>query len=114
MCCQFLWQCAPALAAFDQSHKLFTAELKKFVDDSGVHYSKWKSQQQGLNAYISSLETITPAEYAAFTLDQGRSRSLSDSRRQKLQTLKLLSAEQPSPDRELLGGCARQNWRTGT
>jgi hypothetical protein len=68
--CQFLWQCAPALAAFDQTHAAFTAELKKFVDASGVHYSKWKNQQQGLNAYIASLEKITPEEYATFTLDE--------------------------------------------
>jgi hypothetical protein len=70
ICCQFLWQCVPALAAFDQTHSALTTELKKFVDTSGVHYAKWKNQQQGLNAYIASLEKITPEEYATFTPDQ--------------------------------------------
>jgi hypothetical protein len=70
VCCQFIWQCAPAFAAFDQTHALLTAQLKKFVDASGVHYSKWKLQQQGLNDYIATLEQITPEEYASFSLDQ--------------------------------------------
>lgn len=67
--CQMFWQCLPAFA-FDQAHSLFTAELKKYVDDSGVHYGNWQQHQQGLMNYIAELEKITPEEYASFTPQQ--------------------------------------------
>lgn len=65
LCCFSLL--APQASAFDHSHKLFTAELKKYVKKNGVLYDKWKQKREGLDRYFKELETITAEEYAAFT-----------------------------------------------
>lgn len=57
----------PACAAFDHSHKLLSAELNKYVDDSLVHYRKWKDHPEGLNKYIDLLAAIDPEEYTKFS-----------------------------------------------
>ena len=61
--------CAPA-AAFDHSHKLFSAELKKYVKKDGVLYEKWKSKRAGLDHYFTQLQSITADDYAQFTEKQ--------------------------------------------
>lgn len=49
--------------SFDKQHRLFTAELKKYVDDDGVHYAKWRHDMSGLLRYLQELADITPAQY---------------------------------------------------
>lgn len=62
-----LFQAFPALA-FDQQHKLFSQELKKYVNKDGmVNYALWKKKQQGLNQYLQSLSKLSPDEYKQFS-----------------------------------------------
>ncbi len=61
--------CSPAFA-FDHSHKLFTAELKKYVKKSGVHYEKWKQKRAGLDRYFKELEAVSAEDYASFSEKQ--------------------------------------------
>jgi len=56
--------------AFDHSHKLFGVELKKFVRADGVLYSKWKTDQDGLNKYLDSLSELTADEYEKFDANE--------------------------------------------
>lgn len=56
--------------AFDHSHKLFGAELKKYVSPDGVLYSQWKSDQEGLKKYLDSLSEISATDYEKFTGDE--------------------------------------------
>lgn len=53
--------------AFDHEHKLFTAELKKYIDKDLVHYNRWKHYQDGLKFYIATLSALTGEEYKNFT-----------------------------------------------
>jgi hypothetical protein len=53
--------------AFDHEHKLFTAELHKYVDKDLVHYSRWKHYQDGLKFYIATLSALTGEEYKSFS-----------------------------------------------
>jgi hypothetical protein len=61
-----LLSCGSALA-FDRSHALFTAELRKYVDGGDVHYRLWQKDQDGLNKYLKSLADLTPADYQSLT-----------------------------------------------
>lgn len=58
---------SPAYAAFDQSHAAFSAELSKYVDQSGIHYRQWKEHPEGLDKYLAQLAAITPEEYERFS-----------------------------------------------
>ncbi len=57
----------PAAAKFDQSHQLWSNELKRYVDGSLVHYQQWKKDQRGLASYLKQLAAITSGEYQRFT-----------------------------------------------
>ncbi|MBX9687910.1 MAG: DUF547 domain-containing protein [Candidatus Obscuribacterales bacterium] len=53
--------------AFDQSHRAFTSELRKYVQTNGVQYGKWKNKRQGLDKYLSSLCELSEDEYKKFS-----------------------------------------------
>lgn len=59
-----------AALAFDHSHKLFSAELRKYVRPDGVLYARWKSNQDGLDKYLETLEGLSEEEYKSFDLQQ--------------------------------------------
>jgi hypothetical protein len=50
-------------SAFDKRHRLFTQDLRKYVDGNGVHYSKWKRDQTNLSRYLQSLAELTADDY---------------------------------------------------
>jgi hypothetical protein len=60
----------PAQAAFDQSHRLLSAELKKYADKKGIHYRMWKEHPELLDKYLSGLADVSPDEYQQFSPDQ--------------------------------------------
>ncbi|MDR3613549.1 MAG: DUF547 domain-containing protein [Candidatus Obscuribacterales bacterium] len=51
--------------AFDKQHRLFTAELKKYVHAGCVDYAAWKKSPQQLDAYLDGLAGISTQEYEA-------------------------------------------------
>jgi hypothetical protein len=59
----FLVSYASPATAFDKHHHLFAQELRRYVDAGGVHYSKWKRDESGLNRYLQSLADLTAADY---------------------------------------------------
>jgi hypothetical protein len=59
-----------AALAFDHSHKLFSAQLHKFVRDDGVRYASWKADQSGLDKYLETLSALTEDEYKHFDVQQ--------------------------------------------
>ncbi len=54
---------APAFAAVDLEHKLFTEELKQYVENDLIHYKKWKLHPEQLEKYLKSLADISQDEY---------------------------------------------------
>lgn len=61
----------PAAAiAFDQSHKLFGKELKKYVRANGVLYAKWKTDLKNLDKYLNSLSLLSAEEYEKFSTQE--------------------------------------------
>jgi len=59
-----MWQsCQCAAWSFDRTHKMLTAELKKYTDNNGVHYKRWQKHSANLERYLNSLETITADQY---------------------------------------------------
>lgn len=78
-CCRLIFSLLPATLiflafsllaspsfAFDHSHKLFTADLRKYVKKNGVNYEKWKQKRAGLDRYFKELESVTAEDYASF------------------------------------------------
>ena len=61
--CNFVEPCL----AFDRSHRLFTAELKKYVTPAGVHYERWQRDQEGLERYLKSLADLSADDYNKFS-----------------------------------------------
>lgn len=59
-----------ALAAFDNQHKLWTHELKQYVDGDLIHYARWQKKPAALEKYLQELAAITPEEYDDMTHDQ--------------------------------------------
>src|SRR5690349_21190312 len=59
--------------AFDQTHRLFTAELRKYVRPEGVLYGEWKEHQDGLDHYLDSLAQLTEKEYDSFSPQERKS-----------------------------------------
>ncbi|HEY9776461.1 MAG TPA: DUF547 domain-containing protein [Planktothrix sp.] len=53
--------------AFDQNHRLFSQELRKYAGPQGVHYAKWKLKPQRLTRYLQSLSALTEDEYDTFS-----------------------------------------------
>ncbi|HEY9714929.1 MAG TPA: DUF547 domain-containing protein [Chroococcales cyanobacterium] len=53
--------------AFDQTHKLFSEELAKYVDGGRVHYKRWQSDQTRLLEYLDAVAAIKPEELSAMT-----------------------------------------------
>lgn len=58
---------AACAKSFDRSHKLFTADLKKYVDGSLVHYKRWQKHQGNLDKYLKSVADLDPAVLEAFS-----------------------------------------------
>jgi hypothetical protein len=56
--------------AFDHSHKLWTAELRKYIKPDGVLYARWKEHRQGLDKYLESLSELTEDDYKTFDVQQ--------------------------------------------
>ena len=54
---------AKASGKFDKRHRLFTQDLRRYVDANGVHYSKWKRDQTNLSRYLQSLADLTADDY---------------------------------------------------
>lgn len=63
----FLCLAMPAEAAFDQSHSLLSAELKKYSDNKGIHYRLWKEHPEGLDKYLGGLAAVGAGQYERFT-----------------------------------------------
>ncbi len=61
---------SPALAAFDNQHKLWTHELKQYVDGDLIHYARWHKKPATLEKYLKELADMTPEEYEDMTHDQ--------------------------------------------
>ncbi|HEY9676829.1 MAG TPA: DUF547 domain-containing protein [Drouetiella sp.] len=59
-----------SLAAFDNQHKLWTHELKKYVDGDLIHYAEWQKKPAMLDKYLKELADITPEEFDDMTHDQ--------------------------------------------
>ncbi len=59
-----------AAFAFDHSHKLFSAELRKYVKPDGVLYAKWKEHSHELDKYLETLSALTENEYKEFDVQQ--------------------------------------------
>jgi len=59
-----------AYAAFDNQHKLWTHELKQYVDGDLIHYARWQKKRGNLEKYLKELAAITPEEYDDMTHDQ--------------------------------------------
>jgi uncharacterized protein DUF547 len=55
---------------FDQSHKLWTEVLSAHVRGDGLDYKKLKDDRVKLDAYIGSLETVMPEEFAGWKREQ--------------------------------------------
>lgn len=55
---------------FDHTHKLFSAELKKYVRNDGVRYKAWKDHRERFDRYLDSLKAVTPEEYETFSADR--------------------------------------------
>jgi hypothetical protein len=55
--------------AFDNTHRVFTKELAKYVEGGSVHYSRWQKHPLELEKYIDSLAQITPAEYQSLSTE---------------------------------------------
>jgi len=65
---------APEAAfAFDHSHKLFSAELRKYAKSDGVQYAEWKKNHSGLDKYLETLSALTDDEYKEFDAQQKKS-----------------------------------------
>lgn len=54
---------APTFAAVDLEHKLFTDDLKQYVENDLIHYKKWKLHPEQLEKYLKSLADISQDEY---------------------------------------------------
>lgn len=59
-----------ALATFDNQHKLWTHELKQYVDGDLIHYERWHKKPATLERYLKALADMTPEEYEDMTHDQ--------------------------------------------
>ena len=68
--CLTLLPGSAALAAFDNQHKLWTHELKQYVDGDLIHYARWHKKPATLEKYLKELAEITPEEYEDMTHDQ--------------------------------------------
>jgi hypothetical protein len=61
---------AIALSAFDHSHALWTEVVEAHACADGVDYKKLKDDRAKLDAYLASLETVMPEEFAAWKREQ--------------------------------------------
>lgn len=57
----------PVEAAFDQSHRLLSSELKQYSDGKGIHYRLWKEHQESLDQYLGELAAVDAAQYEQFS-----------------------------------------------
>lgn len=64
--------CVPAVSAadFDHSHRLFTAELRKYVRNDGVKYKQWQQHQEKFYSYLNTLKSVTAEDFATFSPDR--------------------------------------------
>jgi hypothetical protein len=58
------------LAGFDQSHARWTDVLAAHVHGDGIEYKAIQSDRAGLDAYLASLETVMPEEFASWSRAQ--------------------------------------------
>lgn len=67
-------QVAPPAAAppssFDHGHAAWTVLLRAHVEPTGVDYAGFEQDRPALEAYLRTLEAVTPAQLAAFTREQ--------------------------------------------
>ncbi len=70
-CISIVFLSSPCFA-FDQSHRLFAKQLKKYVKGKGVLYSKWKEDRSDLDQYLNSLSELSATEYKEFSRLQKR------------------------------------------
>jgi len=60
-----LW--AMPVQAFDHNHKLWQAELGKYVENGYVHYGAWKRNRANLDRYRKQLESVSMHETASWS-----------------------------------------------
>ena len=61
---------ASSLTGFDHSHARWTEILSAHVQGEGVDYKSLKEDRAGLDAYLGSLESVQPEEFAAWSRAQ--------------------------------------------
>jgi len=61
---------SPPCLAFDHTHKVWTRELKKYVDGKDVHYADWKAHPAGLKSYLGQLASVRESDYKKFSEDE--------------------------------------------
>jgi len=52
---------------FDHTHKLFTSDLKRYVEGDLVHYKRWKKHHANLDKYLKTLADLDKAELDRFS-----------------------------------------------
>lgn len=57
-------------ASLEKTHALFSAQLEKYVTDSGVNYTEWKSHPEPLKEYLRALSKIDKNEYQKLSQDE--------------------------------------------
>ena len=57
-------------AEFDHSHAAWTRVLDAHVREGGFDYAKLKQERSGLDAYLATLQAVTPAELAKWNEKQ--------------------------------------------
>ncbi len=57
-------------AVWDPSHKLLSAELKKYVHNGLIDYKTWKANPDNLNLYLEQLKSLSAEQYKALSLDE--------------------------------------------
>lgn len=70
LACLGLMHGSAVYAAFDNQHKLWTHELKRYVDGDLIHYARWQKKPALLEKYLKELADISPEEYDDMTHDQ--------------------------------------------
>jgi len=56
--------------AFDQEHAAWSEILRACVRDGGFDYARLKADPAGLDAYLATLQAVTPAELEGWTREQ--------------------------------------------
>ena len=60
----------PARAGFDHTHTAWTRVLKSHVRSGQVNYAKLKKNHAELDAYLATLEAVTPTQLKSWSRDQ--------------------------------------------